>query len=229
MILVTRKEWNARAPKNRTSLSKAVQKGTALHYSGANADELAEHKKCTARVRAIQNFHMDNRGWSDIAYSFLVCKHGVIFEGRGVGIRTAANGTNAGNDAFHAVCFLGDDTANRDDVTDPGRRAIKDAVSRCNAWAGRKEVRPHSFFKPTGCPGDELRSWIIRGMPTVPEQKEDVLAMDEKELLALIRRGVREEMRVLVRPDNDPDKEGSSWFDGMRSDVTAIKKAVENE
>jgi hypothetical protein len=168
---------------------------------------------------------MFTRGWADIAYSYLVCKHGFVFEGRGVGIRTAAQGTNAGNDAFHAVCFLGDDTANRDDITDPGRRAMREAVTLCNAWAKVKEVRPHSFFHPTGCPGDELRSWIIRGLPVVPEQK-DILDMNEEELLALIRRGVREEMRVLVRPDNDPTKEGSSWFDGMREDVTAIKNAV---
>jgi hypothetical protein len=210
-------------------LSKSAQKGTAVHYSGSNADELSDHKNCAGRVKGIQTFHMDGRGWSDIAYSYLVCKHGYTFEGRGVGIRTAANGTNSGNDAYHAVCFLGDDTANRDDVTDAGRRALRETVAMCNGWTAHADlVRPHSWFKPTACPGDELRRWISQGLP-VPEKQGDILDMDEKELLALMRRAVREEMRVLVRPDNDPTKEGSSWFDGMRRDVTEIKEKVTAE
>lgn len=229
MKLITRKEWGAASPKNRTALVKVQQRGTAVHYSGSNADELSEHSNCAKRVLSIQRFHMQSRGWSDIAYSFLACKHGFVFEGRGVGIRTAANGTNSGNDGYHAVCFLGDDTANRDDVTDPGRRAIKDAVLRCNAWTSRKEVRPHSFFKPTGCPGDELRSWIIRGLPIVPEkEQEDVLDMDEKTVRRIVQEEVTHVLRVATGPD-DGETPASRWFDAVKADVAAIKKAVENE
>lgn len=182
MNLVSRNAWGAATPKNRTALVKSEQRGTAVHYSGSDSDESSDHRNCAKRVLSIQHFHMGTRKWADIAYSYLVCKHGFVFVGRGMGIRTAAQGTNSGNDAFHAVCFLGDDSANRDDVTDPGRRALKEAVSLCNGWAKVKEVRPHSFFHPTGCPGDELRSWIIRGMPVLPEKedtgvsKADVLA-----------------------------------------------------
>jgi hypothetical protein len=50
--------------------------------------------------------------------------------------------------------------------------------------------------------------------------------MDEETFVKLVRQGVREEVRVFVRPDNDPTKEGSSWFDGIRADVRAILKAV---
>jgi hypothetical protein len=47
------------------------------------------------------------RGWSDIAYSFLV-GGGQIFEGRGVGI---AGGHTAGrNSVSHAICLIGDYT-----------------------------------------------------------------------------------------------------------------------
>jgi hypothetical protein len=172
-------------------LSKAAQKGTGLHYSGSDADELGEHARCATRVRSIQGFHMDGRGWSDIAYSYLVCKHGYTFEGRGVGIRTAANGTNSGNDGYHAVCFLGDDSVNRDDVTDTGRLALRETIEMCNAWTPRPMVvRPHSWFKPTACPGDQLRSWIFQGMPVV---KEGTFVMDEqsaKEVRAIVREEV---------------------------------------
>lgn len=181
MKLVPRSSWGARPPVSRTALSKAAQKGTAVHYTGSDSDEQADHVNCAQRIKNIQNFHMDTRGWADIAYSFIPCKHGYTFAGRGLGIRTAGQGTNSGNDAYHAVCFLGDDSVNRDDVTDAGRRALRETIDMCNGWTTHStEVRPHSWFHPTGCPGDELRSWIIRGMPIIPREdgvsEADVIA-----------------------------------------------------
>ena len=93
MRLVTRAQWGARPPENRTALVRHDQLGTAVHYSGSDADEQADHANCARRVRAIQDFHLDGRGWADIAYSYVACKHGYIYEGRGRGIRTAAQGT----------------------------------------------------------------------------------------------------------------------------------------
>lgn len=171
MRLITRSGWGARKPVNITWLATSQQKGTGVHYSGSAAETKSDHSKCAGVVKSIQKYHMDTNGWADIAYSYLVCIHGYVFEGRGRGVRTAANGTNAGNDAYHAVCFLGGDLPNRADVTPVGRQAIKDAVNHCNAWARVHEVRPHSWFKATGCPGDELRIWIAAGMPTTTSTK----------------------------------------------------------
>lgn len=56
--------------------------------------------------------------------SWLVCHHGYRFTGRGLGVRSAAQGTNAGNDSFHAVCFLGADREGRADVTPEAKAAI---------------------------------------------------------------------------------------------------------
>lgn len=166
MKLVTRAEWGARPPKRVTLLRPADLRGIAIHYSGSDADEQADHANCAARVRAIQRFHMDGRGWDDIAYSFLGCKHGYIFEGRTWGVRSAANGTSWGNAEYHAVCFLGDDTAGRDDVTDAGRGALRDIIEEgWRLYPHARDVKPHSWFKPTGCPGDDLRAWIAAGCP----------------------------------------------------------------
>lgn len=192
--LVTRAQWGARSPKSITPLVLSAQRGTAVHYTAADADEQADHANCAGRVKAIQVFHMDSRGWADIAYSYLACKHGYVFEGRGRGVRTAAQGTTAGNDAYHAVCFLGDDTADRDDVTDLGRVAIFLAVADCNRWAGASGVRPHSSFKATACPGDQLRAWIAAGMPT---QEEDVPLTDDE--IKRIAAAVDAQMLELLR------------------------------
>ncbi|MDQ3866553.1 MAG: N-acetylmuramoyl-L-alanine amidase [Actinomycetota bacterium] len=137
-------------------------RGLAVHYSASNADERAGHETCAARVRAIQRFHQEERGFCDIAYSFVFCKHGFVFVGRGWGVRTAAQGTSVGNDHYHAACFLGDDTAGRDDVTPRGRKALAQLVLASRRRFG-DEVRPHSSFKATACPGDDLRRTIRFG------------------------------------------------------------------
>lgn len=166
---ISRNAWDARKPKSITPLVHSQQRGTGVHYSGGASEARLNHAECANVVRSIQHFHMDTRGWADIAYSFLPCNHGAIFVGRGRGIRTAANGTNSGNDGYHAVCFLGGDRDGRADVTPEGFAALKIAIRDCNAWAGVKEVRPHSSFKSTECPGDEIRAWIARGLPTEDE------------------------------------------------------------
>lgn len=167
--LVSRDDWGAAPPTQRVLLGREVALGIAVHYSAMLADWVGSHDDCAGRVRSIQRFHMAERGWFDIAYSWLVCHHGYRFMGRGLGVRTAGQGTTAGNDAFHAVCFLGADRAGRDDVTDPGRRAIIDCIWAVRGWdIAATEVRPHSFFHATGCPGDELRAWIVAGCPEPP-------------------------------------------------------------
>jgi hypothetical protein len=132
-----------------------------VHYTGMNADEQRLHANCAARIRAIQAFHMDGRGWLDIAYNHVFCRHGFVFAGRGFGARSAANGTTRANDAYFAICFLGNDSAGRADITPPGFRALASLVREYRRrYPGGRRVRPHSDFFATECPGDELRALI---------------------------------------------------------------------
>jgi N-acetylmuramoyl-L-alanine amidase len=159
MRLVTRQQWGARPPRSVVALPRSAIDTTVFHYSGADADEQADHANCAGRVRGIQRFHMDTRGWLDIAYSFLVCVHGYVFAARGYGVRTAATGRANGHSL--AVCFLGNDSASRADVTPAARqahveiaRAINERYARVMRYAG------HRDFMATACPGDELYRYI---------------------------------------------------------------------
>ena len=126
-----------------------------------NADEQRVHRNCAARVRAIQRYHIDAKGWLDIAYNHVFCGHGFVFVGRGFGARSAANGTKEANDGYFAVCFLGDDSAGRDDVTPEARGALGRLIGEYRRrYAAARRIRPHSDFVATECPGDELRELI---------------------------------------------------------------------
>lgn len=153
--LVTRKEWGARRPKETTALRPDAVRYLVVHYSASDADERALHKNCAARVRGMQTYHMDVKGWNDIAYNWVVCKHGYIFRGRGWAIRSAATGK--ANGFTVAVCFLGNDTPKRSDPGSKGFAAIKE-VWRFVVRNGPKVAgaRGHRDFMSTACPGDEL-------------------------------------------------------------------------
>jgi hypothetical protein len=139
-------------------------RGVVVHYSGMNADEERLHRNCSARVRGMQRYHIEEKGWLDVAYSHVLCGHGYVFVGRGFGARSAANGTKDANDRYFAVCFLGDDSAGRSDVTPAARGALRALIAEYRRrYPGGREVRPHSDFVATACPGDELRAFIKLG------------------------------------------------------------------
>lgn len=122
------------------------------------------HTTCASRVRSIQNYHMDTKRWADIAYNFVVCPHGYVFEGRGWGRRSAANGTNSCNDVYTAVCYLG---GQGDPFTAAAKLGFLDVKGEWERRYGRKaQAVPHSNCIATMCPGDDIRKWILAGMPS---------------------------------------------------------------
>jgi hypothetical protein len=165
--LVVRSRWRARRPKEITPIEARAVRFLVVHYSAMNADEQRDHRKCASRVRGIQRYHMESDqlaegGASDIAYNWMVCRHGYVFQCRGWKRRSAATG--AANDFTLAACFLGDDTKGRADVTPEARKAFRSILEyllppRCPRLSG---VRGHRDFMSTTCPGDELAAFVRR-------------------------------------------------------------------
>lgn len=145
-MIVTRSEWGARPP--RKAAPGLTTDLATVHWEGPTMGSFP-HAKCAGKVRTIQDFHMDTRGWNDIAYSAVVCPHGYVYEGRGRNARTGANGTNEGNKAAYAVCALVG-------VDDPQPPALHDGIAEAVAWLGCTRTNAHRDWKPTQCPGDQL-------------------------------------------------------------------------
>ena len=156
----TRKEWGAKPPKGTpTPLSKAAVDTIVHHYSSMDAERRKDHSGCDEVVRSIQNFHQDTRGWSDVAYNWLYCQHGHVYQGRGWHVLSAA--TLGHNGHTQATCFLGPDVKNRDDLTKLGREALSYLTNDFFKEFGRaKKVGGHRQFVNTSCPGEEIMAWI---------------------------------------------------------------------
>lgn len=157
--LVTRKQWGAERPVSRTVLHSP--RGNTVHYEGPQMGT-PDHGRCPQLVHGIQRFHMETRGWADIAYTSVFCPHGSIFEGRWLGVRTAAQGTNQGNNAHYAHCYLG---GKGDPVTREAEAALIDVLRFFRANGSGNELRTHRSWKATECPGEELIRFVEKAKP----------------------------------------------------------------
>lgn len=161
MNLITRNEWGARKPVPGSLAKIGSVYGCALHWNGPELLWPRDHSECYSLVRGIQNFHMDGRHWADIAYNALPCPHGFVFQGRWLGVRSAAQGTNSGNLHYYAICGL---LGEHNEFTDDLIIATWDTINHFRQNGAGQEVKPHSAFHSTACPGP-YRDWITQGMP----------------------------------------------------------------
>lgn len=170
---VTRAQWGARAPKRAGNLIGANPKGSAIHWEGPKMGTFP-HSECAKRIRGVQDFHMDGRGWSDIAYNEIVCPHGVRYEGRGYLRGSAANGTTAANLVWFAICVL---VGKGDPVSPAVLAAVRDAVTDYRAHGAGSAVTGHRDHTATECPGDQLYAEVRKGtFSTAPARVVKVIS-----------------------------------------------------
>ncbi|GAA2746223.1 LysM peptidoglycan-binding domain-containing protein [Kitasatospora cinereorecta] len=168
MKLVSRSEWGATDPTGSYTRISSTR-GVKIHYEGSPVPDalLGDHSRCAGHVRDIQASHMANRdeGWIDIAYSFVVCPHGYVHEGRGLGHRNGANGNSTLNAGHYAVCAM----VGTSGITSPTGEMLDglvDAIEYCRSEGGAgSEVRGHRDGYATDCPGDDLYAWGQSGAP----------------------------------------------------------------
>lgn len=159
MRIITRKQSGLRPPKWRHIMTKTTSE-VWLHHT-AGAEDLGNNGRWLDDVKQIQDFHMDERGWSDIAYSFLVDSSGQVWEGRGA--RVVGGHTRGRNRISHGIACIGNFEENT-----PSDEMIDAVVWLLNHgeeqgwWLGRRITGPHSSAPgaSTLCCGKHLRSRI---------------------------------------------------------------------
>jgi hypothetical protein len=158
--IIERSDWGAKAPSRGRNALNAKPEGCTIHWEGPQMGT-RPHSQCAALVRSIQDFHMGpQRGWSDIAYSLLVCEHGAVYVGRGKGVGSAANGTTDANRRRYAICAL---VGKGDPQSAALIQGIKDAVALCRSWGAGSAVNGHRDWLATECPGSALYAMVRNG------------------------------------------------------------------
>ncbi len=123
---------------------------------------LEENRDAPAAIRGHQRFHQLDRGWSDIAYHFVIDLEGNVYECRPV-TAVGDTGTNYDPTGHFLVCCEG----NFDEQPLPAaqQKALVDVL----AWAAAEfgvapdTIRGHRDWAATSCPGDNLYPLIDSG------------------------------------------------------------------
>ncbi|CAK9812966.1 Peptidoglycan-recognition protein LB [Anthophora plagiata] len=156
--IVSRQDWGARPPLERVPMEVTPTPYVVIHHGGI-AKYCYDEKACAAIVRSYQNYHLDDRGWFDIGYNFVVGEDGKAYEGRGwdfVGAHAPGYNTQS-----IGICVIGD-------FSDflPNGEALKTVHALINYGVSLGKIRGdyhligHRQVRSTLCPGNEFYNYV---------------------------------------------------------------------
>ncbi len=148
--VLPRSAWGARAPTCR-SLTNPYR--MVVHHTASPTNDSMTPEQ---RLRQTQAYHMDTRGYCDIAYNFLMSRDARVWEGRGDGVLGGHTlNQNAGN---MALCLIGTYTSDRltpqQECAAAGWMAWQS--SRHGIALTRTNIKGHREWGATACPGDQV-------------------------------------------------------------------------
>lgn len=162
-VINSRADWGARA--TRCSDNDPNKARVAIHHTVTPATS-----DPAVRLRGIQAYHMDTRGWCDIGYHFLVSLDGQLWEGRPLELIGAhVLNHNAGNIGISYIgCFH---TSGCEDWTpfeppaemiEAGALAVATLTDLYDIPIDADQVKGHRDHSgaTTSCPGDNLHAQL---------------------------------------------------------------------
>lgn len=165
ITIVQRREWGARPPTGpyRFHLPRLL----VVHHSYRPSEEDYDHLGGEATVREIQRYHMEERGWIDIGYHFLIGPDGQVFEGRPPHVVGAH--VRRRNTLKLGICLIGDFRNHP-----PSPEALQSLVGLVSwlryLFGIGRHLYGHRDFVQTECPGDVLYAEL----PSVAQQAEEL-------------------------------------------------------
>ena len=126
-------------------------------------------------VEQIRKMHVQQNGWADIGYHYIIYRDGTIHEGRPVekaGAHTAGyNATSIG------VCYIGGCDSNmrpKDTRTQAQKTALIELVYELQKKYPNATIHGHREFAAKACPSFDVKKWLD------DEYRPGILAMQAK-------------------------------------------------
>lgn len=84
--IITCPQWDARKPKRKPTVVKSADHALVHHTAGHHPELVGtrneSREEAIAYAKALQRYHMDTNGWADSGHNFLICRNGLILQGR---------------------------------------------------------------------------------------------------------------------------------------------------
>ncbi|MFF7360068.1 N-acetylmuramoyl-L-alanine amidase [Streptomyces sp. NPDC008125] len=140
--IVSRAAWHADETivKEKAQYTGAARAVFIHHTNNGNRYDCADAPEM---LRAVQSDHVNDEGWDDIGYNFVVDRCGTIYEGRAGGVTRSVRGahTKGFNADTVGIAALGTFS----DPTTPVPQPMLDAIERIAAWKLRPGTDPHGM------------------------------------------------------------------------------------
>ncbi|XP_045768337.1 peptidoglycan recognition protein-like [Maniola jurtina] len=159
--IVSRRDWLAQPAEG--ALEKLEQPIPWVIITHTTTESCHTRSECVLRVRLIQSFHIESRGWVDIGYNFLIGGDGSVYIGRGWDYHGAH--TPGYSKKSIGIAFIGTyrkDSPTREQV-EACKKLIKQGVDQLKLSKDYKLVGQRQLMA-TMSPGDKLFD-IIKEWP----------------------------------------------------------------
>lgn len=139
-------------------------RGGVMGHWGGGPQRVSSIDEAIERWLAWQRMHMapgglgTQNGAADIAYNAGFWR-GYILAGRGLNTRSGANGTNDANTRFVSFAWIGGEG---ETPTDEDYATFTYMVKDARDNGAGFQVKPHSSVRPTSCPGNDWRSYMVK-------------------------------------------------------------------
>jgi hypothetical protein len=154
--VVSRSGWGGRAP--RCGSARHTPNRITVHHTET---PINPNVSDAARMRQIQNFHIDGRGWCDVGYHLLIGVDGRIYQGRDENRRGAHAGSGNNNNNV-GISFIGSFQSQLPNASqlEAGARAIRGVADEWGIAIDRSHVFGHREMRSTDCPGQALFNFL---------------------------------------------------------------------
>ena len=154
-LVVSRSQWGAALP-NKICGNVVAPYRMAIHHTAVPSGDMGNP---AVRMRQMQSYHMNNLGWCDIGYHFVVSQSGQIFQGRSRSNRPAAHvvNQNAGNVGISFIANFNSQTPTNTQLN-TGADIIRWVHQTHGVQLNRTRIRGHREHagQNTSCPGNNM-------------------------------------------------------------------------
>jgi len=166
--------------------------GIVVHCTATRPEWWAD-KTSTEKMEECRRWHVDDNGWADIGYHYLIDRDGTITEGRPIEKDGAhVKGHNRGT---IGISLWGGHGASKDDAfddhfTDAQAEALRDLIGGLRRDHGAVPVTGHNEYANKGCPGFNVGQWMLSGgHPSSAPKRERASRVQSKTLQSTVIAG----------------------------------------
>ncbi len=158
LSILPRARWNPAFPARvRQMLPMDKPFRLTVHHSAHDDVDSAETLSGTARlIRSMQESHIRDRDWADLAYHYVIDPKGRVWEGRSIKYQGAHAGNETLNRGNIGIVLMGDF-----EETSPTTAAVANLIALVSHLCRTHGIPPnqiygHQDLNPTKCPGRHL-------------------------------------------------------------------------